>query len=129
VARDRGGHLAAATSTGGMTYKLPGRAGDAAVIGAGTFADDASCAVSGTGHGEYFIRAVLGHDVHARIAYAGLGLADAANAAMTAVERLGGIGGLIAVGRTGSAVLPFNSPGMYRAWVDESGHVRTAIFR
>jgi beta-aspartyl-peptidase (threonine type) len=127
VARDRAGHLAAATSTGGMTNKRPGRVGDAPLIGAGTFADDASCAVSATGHGEYYIRRVLAHDVHARIAYAGATLAAAADAALAEVGRLGGTGGLIAVGRDGDAVLPFNSPGMYRAWY-AGGRVHVGIY-
>jgi isoaspartyl peptidase/L-asparaginase-like protein (Ntn-hydrolase superfamily) len=128
VARDRKGHLAAATSTGGMTNKLPGRAGDAPVIGAGTFADDHTCAVSGTGHGEYFIRSVLAHDVHARMAYGKLALGDAADAALADLDRRGGVGGLIAVGREGHAVLRFNSPGMYRAWIDSAGAARVGIF-
>ena len=128
VARDRKGHLASATSTGGMTNKLPGRAGDSPVIGAGTFADDHTCAVSGTGHGEFFIRAVLAHDVHARMAYGRLALGDAADAALADLDRAGGVGGLIAVGREGHAVLRFNSPGMYRAWIDAAGAARVGIF-
>jgi isoaspartyl peptidase/L-asparaginase-like protein (Ntn-hydrolase superfamily) len=129
VARDRSGHLAAATSTGGMTNKRPGRLGDSPLIGAGTFADDGSCAVSATGHGEYYIRRVVAHDVHARMVYAGASLAAAAGAALAEVGVLGGTGGLIAVGREGTPVLPFNSPGMYRAWVDADGQVKVGIYR
>lgn len=129
VARDREGHVAAATSTGGMTNKLPGRVGDTPLIGAGTFADDTSCAVSATGHGEYFIRAVLAHDVHARMAYGGATLAAAADAALEKVGRMGGDGGLIGVGRDGLPVLPFDTPGMYRAYVDGAGAIRVGIYR
>jgi L-asparaginase/beta-aspartyl-peptidase (threonine type) len=128
VARDANGHLAAATSTGGMTNKLPGRVGDSPVIGAGTWADDRSCAVSGTGHGEYFIRAMLGYDIDTRMRYGNQGLARAAEQALEEVARLGGSGGLVAVSRDGELELPFNSPGMYRAWVGEDGEVRVAIY-
>ncbi len=128
VARDRDGHLAAATSTGGMTNKHVGRVGDAPLIGAGTFADDGSCAVSATGHGEMFIRAVLAHDLHARIAYRGEALSVAADATLAAVAALGGEGGLIAIDRHGNTVLPFNSPGMYRAWLDGDA-IRVGIYR
>lgn len=129
VARDRDGHLAAATSTGGMTNKFPGRVGDAPLIGAGTFADDATCAVSATGHGEFFVRAVLAHDVHARLAYAGMELETAAGEALAQVHRMGGAGGLIAVGRAGAPALPFNTPGMYRAYADAAGAIRVGIYR
>lgn len=128
VARDRQGHLAAATSTGGMTNKHVGRVGDAPLIGGGTFADDRTCAVSATGHGEMFIRAVLAHDLHARIAYRGDALSAAADAALAAVAALGGEGGLIAIDREGRTVLPFNSPGMYRAWLDGDA-IRVGIYR
>lgn len=130
VALDRDGHLAAATSTGGMTNKRPGRVGDAPLIGCGTFADDASCAVSATGHGEYYIRRVLAFDVAARMQYLGEGLVAAADAALAEVGAMGGAGGLIAVDRSGHVALPFNSPGMYRAWLDPaSGNVRVGIYR
>lgn len=130
VALDRAGHLAAATSTGGMTNKRPGRVGDAPLIGCGTFADDASCAVSATGHGEYYIRRVLAHDIAARMAYRGEGLIEAADAALAAVGAMGGAGGLVAVDREGRVALPFNSPGMYRAWLEPgSDRVRVGIYR
>lgn len=129
VACDRHGHLAAATSTGGMTNKRVGRVGDAPLIGAGTFADDQSCAVSATGHGEYYIRRVLAFDVAARMVYRGDGLATAAAAALDEVGKLGGSGGLIAVDARGNVALPFNSPGMYRAWRDPEGRVRVGIYR
>ena len=115
VALDRHGHLAAATSTGGMTLKRFGRVGDSALVGAGTYADDATCAVSATGHGEFFIRAVAAHDAAARMRYGGRTLAQAAGETIAAVGALGGAGGLIAVDRAGNVALPFNTPGMFRA--------------
>lgn len=128
VARDMAGHLAAATSTGGMTNKLPGRVGDTPIIGAGTWADDATCAVSTTGHGEFFMRGAVAHDVHARMRYGGLAIGAAASAALDDIQALGGSGGLIAVATDGTLAMPFNSPGMYRAWVDASGKVRARIY-
>lgn len=121
VALDQHGHLAAATSTGGMTLKRFGRVGDSALLGAGTYADDATCAVSATGHGEFFIRAVAAHDVAARMRYGGRPLAAAAAEAIARVGSLGGAGGLISVDRAGNVALPFNSPGMYRAWRRSTG--------
>jgi isoaspartyl peptidase/L-asparaginase-like protein (Ntn-hydrolase superfamily) len=128
VARDDRGHLAAATSTGGMTNKRVGRCGDTPIIGAGTWADDATCAVSATGHGEYFIRVALAHDVHARMAYGGAALQDAANAALVRIAAMGGTGGLIAIDTEGRLALPYTSEGMYRAWVGADGQVRVAIY-
>lgn len=130
VARDRGGHLAAATSTGGLAGKMPGRVGDSPVIGAGTWADDATCAISATGHGEHFIRNAVAHDVAARVAYGGLGLEEAARrVVMEELVRSGGEGGLIGIDRHGRMAMPFNTPGMYRGWVAEGGPPRTAIYR
>jgi beta-aspartyl-peptidase (threonine type) len=128
VARDSNGNLAAATSTGGMTGKLPGRVGDSPLIGAGTYADNASCAVSATGHGEFFIRHAVAHEIAARIAHAGLSLAEAADAVITELGHIGGSGGVIAVGRDGSLALPFNCTGMYRGYVKDDGIVYTAIY-
>ena len=128
VARDIAGNLAAATSTGGYTGKLPGRVGDSPVVGAGTYADNAACAVSGTGLGEAFIRAVAAHDVAARMRYGGETLAAAARKALAAVAALGGDGGLIAVDRRGRVVMPFNSEGMYRACVDAAGRKTVSLF-
>lgn len=129
VALDRYGHLAAATSTGGMTNKQPGRIGDSPVVGAGLYANDATCAVSTTGTGEHFLRACAAHDVHARMQYAGLDV-DAAVAATLelGIAPLGGHGGLIAIGRDGRLSLRFNSTGMYRAWVREGEAPHAAIF-
>ena len=128
VARDHAGNLAAATSTGGTTGKLAGRVGDSPIVGAGVYADNRSCAVSGTGLGEAFIRAVLAHDVAARMSYGGESLGAAAREALVAVARLGGDGGLIALDARGRIVMPFNSEGMYRAAIDRSGKRRVAIF-
>lgn len=128
VAHDRGGNLAAATSTGGYTGKLPGRVGDSPIVGAGTYADNAACAVSGTGLGEAFIRSVLAYDVAARMRYANESLAAAARQALATVARLGGDGGLIAVDRRGRIAMPFNSDGMYRACIDTAGRKAVALF-
>jgi beta-aspartyl-peptidase (threonine type) len=128
VARDRHGDLAAATSTGGMTGKLPGRVGDTPIIGAGTYADNASCAVSATGHGEFFIRFGVAHEIAARIAHRGQQLEGAARSVIDELGRLGGSGGLVAVGRDGELALPFNCSGMYRGYVKEDGIVYTAIY-
>jgi beta-aspartyl-peptidase (threonine type) len=129
VARDRNGHLAAATSTGGMTAKSPGRVGDSPVIGAGTWADDETCAVSATGHGEIFIRYAASHEIASRLRYAGQSLEEAARAVVTDVlAPAGGSGGVIAVDRTGAVSLPFNCSGMYRGYVRGDGILRTAIY-
>jgi beta-aspartyl-peptidase (threonine type) len=128
VALDGDGNLAAATSTGGYTGKLPGRVGDSPIIGAGNYADNAACAVSGTGLGEAFIRAVLAYDVAARMRYRGETLARAAAAALDKVRLMKGDGGLIAVDRRGNIAMPFNSQGMYRAAVDRHGRRRIAIY-
>jgi beta-aspartyl-peptidase (threonine type) len=127
VALDANGHLAAATSTGGYTGKLPGRVGDSPIIGAGNYAND-MCAVSGTGIGEAFIRGVLAHDVAARMHYLGEPLARAARAAMKKLAALKADGGLIAVDRRGNIVMPFNSGGMYRAAIDPKGRRTIAIY-
>ncbi|WKZ66483.1 MAG: isoaspartyl peptidase/L-asparaginase [Flavobacteriales bacterium] len=130
VARDAQGHLAAATSTGGMTNKKWQRIGDSPIIGAGTYANDATCAVSCTGHGESFIRAVAAHDVHALMAYKGLSLAEAVRVVVhEKLPPLDGDGGLIAMDRNGSIVLDFNCSGMYRGQVGADGVFQTAIFR
>jgi L-asparaginase / beta-aspartyl-peptidase len=129
VALDKNGNLAAATSTGGTTNKRPGRVGDSPVIGAGTYANNATCAVSATGDGEYFIRASVGHDISALMEYRGMSLKDAAQAVLDKVAKLGGTGGLIAIDREGKMALPFNTAGMYRGYVDSSGKVVIEIYR
>ena len=128
VACDRAGNLAAATSTGGMTGKLPGRVGDSPIIGAGTYADNTTCAVSATGHGEFFIRFGAAHEIAARIRYGGRPLGDAAREVVDELGGIGGSGGLVAVGRDGELALPFNCSGMYRGYVESDGVVYTAIY-
>ncbi len=128
VALDRFGHLAAATSTGGMTNKRWNRIGDSPVIGAGTYADDGACAVSCTGHGEYFIRYAVAHDVWARMMYGGASLQEAARAViMEKLVEKGGEGGLIAVDKQGNIAMPFNTEGMYRGYA-RPGERKTFIF-
>jgi len=129
VALDLEGNLAAATSTGGYTGKLPGRVGDSPIIGAGTYADNASCAVSGTGWGEAFIRVALAHEVCARMRHRGESLQVAARSALARIARLGGDGGLVAVDRSGNVAMPFNSQGMLRACVNRDGKRVVAIYR
>src|SRR5438270_7042866 len=129
VARDKSGNLAAATSTGGTTNKRPGRIGDSPVIGAGTYANNATCAVSATGDGEYFIRATVGRDVSALMEYRGMSLKDAAQAALDNAAKLGGSGGLIAIDRQGNITLPFNTSGMYRGYVDPNGKLVVEIYK
>ncbi len=128
VALDGDGNLAAATSTGGYTGKMAGRVGDSPLVGAGTYADNRACAVSGTGLGEAFIRAAVAHDVCARMRYAKASLAAAAAAALRSVAALGGDGGLVAVDRRGNVAMPFNSEGMFRACSDRRGRQTIAIF-
>jgi L-asparaginase / beta-aspartyl-peptidase len=129
VACDQSGNLAAATSTGGTTNKRPGRIGDSPVIGSGTYANNATCAVSATGDGEYFIRAVAAHDVSALIEYRGAKLPDAAQTVLDHVAKLGGTGGLIAIDREGAMALPFNTNGMYRGHVDQDGKIVVEIYK
>jgi beta-aspartyl-peptidase (threonine type) len=128
VALDRGGNIAAATSTGGMTNKRWGRVGDTPVIGGGTYAD-ARCGVSATGWGEFFLRLAVAHDICARVAYRGDSLQQAADdVILRALPALGGDGGAIAIDREGNIAMPFNTSGMYRAWVKPDGSRGVAIF-
>lgn len=129
VALDANGNLAAGTSTGGMTNKRWGRVGDAPVIGAGTYANNASCAVSATGTGEYFIRNAVAHDICARMQYRGIPLAQAADeVVMKLLVEQGGDGGIIAVDRQGNIAMPFNSEGMYRGFVGPDGKIVVKIY-
>jgi beta-aspartyl-peptidase (threonine type) len=130
VALDANGHLAAATSTGGMTNKRWQRIGDSPVVGAGTYANDATCAISCTGNGEAFLRAVAAHDVHALMAYKGLTLEEAMRIVVQEkLPPLDGEGGMIAVDLQGRIVLDFNCTGMYRASIGADGVLGSAIFR
>jgi beta-aspartyl-peptidase (threonine type) len=126
VACDAHGHLAAATSTGGYTNKPSGRVGDSPIIGAGTYARDGRCAVSGTGKGEYFIRYCIGHEIASLMSYGGMNLEEAANRALAELtaHKIGA--GLVAIGADGTIVAPYNSLGMYRGWVSPDGRVHVA---
>jgi beta-aspartyl-peptidase (threonine type) len=130
VALDATGNLAAATSTGGTTNKKWGRVGDAPIIGAGTYADNRSCAVSGTGHGEYFMRATVARSICARVQFQGVTLEQAAqDVVMRQLNEMGGEGGIIALDPQGNIALIFNTPGMYRASVDVKGSRYVGIYR
>jgi beta-aspartyl-peptidase (threonine type) len=130
VALDRAGNLAAATSTGGMTNKRYGRVGDSPIIGAGTYANNESCAVSATGSGEFFIRAVVAYDIHALVEYKRLSMEEAAKEVVQAkLKRQGGEGGIIAIDRAGHIALEFNSEGMFRGARDSRGRREVAIYR
>ena len=130
VALDQHGNIAAGTSTGGMTNKRFGRIGDVPVIGAGTYADNETCAVSATGHGEYFIRAVVAHDIAALMRYSGKSLQEAVDQVVleTLVE-FGGSGGVISIDRHGNIAMEHNTPGMYRGAIDTKGRLTTAIYK
>ena len=130
VALDIHGNLAAGTSTGGMTNKKFGRVGDTPMIGAGTYANNTTCAVSCTGHGEYFIRAVVAHDVSCLMEYKGLSLSEACKIVVQdKLVKLGGEGGLIALDAHGNIELAFNSDGMYRARKKQDGEIFVGIYR
>lgn len=129
VACDQNGNLAAATSTGGMTNKNWGRIGDTAIIGAGNYANNTTCAVSSTGSGEFFIRGVVAYDVSCLMEYKGLSLAEAADEVVhKRLLNIGGDGGLIAVDAHGNVALPFNTEGMYRAMRTSAGKNNIAIY-
>ena len=128
VAVDSAGHVAAGTSTGGLTGKRWGRIGDSPIIGAGTYADDRACAVSATGAGEFFIRAGVAHEICARMRMKGESAQFAADAVIAEVGALGGSGGVIVAAPDGTTVFSFNTPGMYRARADSSGLSETGVF-
>ena len=130
VALDIYGNLAAGTSTGGMTNKKFGRVGDSPIIGAGTYANNETCAISCTGHGEFFIRSVVAHDISCLIEYKGLSLKEACDfVVMDKLVKIGGEGGLIAIDKNGNIELPFNSEGMYRAKKSEDGALFIKIYK
>ncbi|HEX9707875.1 MAG TPA: isoaspartyl peptidase/L-asparaginase [Steroidobacteraceae bacterium] len=129
VARDGNGNLAAATSTGGMTNKRWGRIGDSPIIGAGTYADNATCAVSATGSGEYFIRAAVAHEICARVRLSGVSAGEAARDVIHGkLKEIGGDGGVIVVDKDGALSLEFNTEGMFRAARDSRGRREVAIY-
>lgn len=130
VALDNNGNLAAGTSTGGMTNKKHGRVGDTPLIGAGTYANNATCAISCTGHGEFFIRSVVAYDVSCLMEYKGLSLKQACDkVVMDKLVKIGGEGGLIALDARGNIELPFNSEGMYRASKKQNNDIYIGIYR
>lgn len=130
VAVDKNGNLAAATSTGGMTNKRWNRVGDAPIIGAGTYANNATCAVSATGHGEYFIRSVVSYDISALMEYKNYSLKKASEeVVMKKLVKMGGEGGIVSVDKKGNISMPFNSEGMYRASIDTKGNVFIGIYK
>ena len=130
VALDKNGNIAAGTSTGGMTNKMYGRVGDSPVIGAGTYANNATCGVSSTGHGEYFIRAVVAYDIAAIMEYKGVSLQEAANEVIhNKLPKLGGAGGIISVDKDGNFALTFNTEGMYRGSVREDGVLKVSVYK
>lgn len=130
VAMDKSGNLAAGTSTGGMTYKMHGRVGDSPIIGAGTYANNESCAVSATGHGEFFIRATVARNICALMEYAGLSLQEAADrVVMDQLVKMGGEGGIIAVDKDGNMAMPFNTSGMFRGNVSNLKDASVAIYK
>jgi len=130
AALDKSGNLAAGTSTGGMTNKKFGRIGDSPVIGAGTYANNNTCAVSATGHGEYFIRSVVSYDIAALMDYRGLPLKDAADKViMEKLTKLGGTGGIIAMDKDGNIAMPFNTEGMYRGFILDDGKPVIKIYK
>lgn len=129
VALDSHGNLAAGTSTGGMTYKMKGRVGDSPVIGAGTYADNSTCAVSATGHGEFFIRNVVAYDISALMKYNNMSLHESANyVILDKLKNIEGSGGIIAVDGLGNYVMPFNTPGMYRGVVTSNQKPEVFIY-
>lgn len=130
VALDQHGNLAAGTSTGGMTNKRWGRIGDSPIIGAGTYANNKTCAVSSTGWGEYFIRAIVAYDISALMEYKGLSLKEASHEVIqNKLTRLGGTGGIVAIDNYGNMVAEFNTAGMYRASMDETGQLTVGIYK
>ena len=130
VALDIHGNLAAGTSTGGMTNKKFGRVGDSPIIGAGTYANNETCAISCTGHGEFFIRSVVAYDISCLMEYKGLSLKEACDfVVMDKLVKIGGEGGLIAIDKNGNIEMPFNSEGMYRAKKSEDGELFIKIYK
>jgi L-asparaginase / beta-aspartyl-peptidase len=129
VALDRAGNLAAGTSTGGITNKKFGRIGDSPIIGAGTYANNQTCAVSATGDGEFFIRSVVAHDISALVGYKGMSVKDAADTVLDKVKQLGGTGGVIVLDREGHVAMSFNTAGMYRGFIGPDGKVVIEIYK
>ena len=129
LALDREGNLAAGTSTGGLTNKRHGRVGDSPILGAGTYANNKTCAVSGTGQGEYFMRHLIAYTVSARMEFQGVGVVEAANSVIhETLTGSGGSGGIIALDHEGHIAMPFNTDGMYRGWVEAGGEYHVLMY-
>jgi len=126
---DKNGNLAAGTSTGGMTNKRFGRIGDTPIIGAGTYAENGVCGISATGHGEYFIRYVVAHDIAARIKYANQSIEQASTEVIKTLKANGGLGGVIGLDATGTVVMPFNTKGMFRGYISLDGDPIVALYK
>jgi len=130
VALDLSGNLAAGTSTGGMTNKKWNRIGDAPIIGAGTYANNATCAISATGWGEFFIRSVVAYDISALMEYKGMTIQEAAYEVIhNKMAKLGGDGGVVGIDRNGNPMMEMNTPGMYRAHMDAEGNLEVKIYQ
>lgn len=129
VALDKSGNLAAGTSTGGMTNKKYGRVGDAPIIGAGTYCNNATAGISSTGWGEFYIREVAANRLSSLMELKGLSVADAAKQVIDEIGKMGGNGGIIALDKAGNVAMEFNTPGMYRGMIDENGKVSISIYK
>lgn len=130
VALDKNGNIAAGTSTGGMTNKKFGRVGDSPIIGAGTYANNNTCGISATGHGEYFIRLSVTKDISDLIEYAGLSLEEAADSVIhSKLEKIGGMGGVVAIDKYGNIVMPFNTNGMFRGYILDDGKAVVKMYK
>ncbi len=130
VALDKQGNIVAGTSTGGMTNKRFGRIGDSPIIGAGTYANNNTCGVSATGHGEYFIRSVAAHDISALMEYKGLSLREAADEVINKkLKEMGGSGGVIGLDKNGNITMTFNTNGMFRGYIKQKGDPQVFIFK
>jgi beta-aspartyl-peptidase (threonine type) len=129
VALDKAGNLSAGTSTGGISNKKFGRVGDSPIIGAGTYANNQTCAISATGDGEYFIRSVVAHDISALMEYRGMALKEAGEMVLEKVRKLGGLGGLVAIDKNGNIAMPFTTSGMYRGAIGADGKPLVEIYK
>lgn len=129
IALDQNGNLAAGTSTGGLTNKRWGRVGDSPIIGAGTYADNRTCGVSGTGVGEFFMRGLIAYDLSALMMYRDMCLEDAAAAVIDKLTAMGGTGGFVAMDKDGNIAMPFNTPGMYRGYIKSGGTAHTFLYK
>jgi len=129
IALDKDGNLAAGTSTGGLTNKRWGRVGDSPIIGAGTYANNATCGVSGTGVGEYFMRGMVAYDVSAQMEYRGMGLEEATATVLAKLTAMGGDGGFVAMDGKGNVAMPFNTSGMYRGYMKDDGVAHTFLYK